>query len=393
MPAGRRVILLVLDGVGIGALPDAAEFGDPPTCNSLANTARAVGGLRLPNLGALGLGNIAPIPGVPPAVQPAGGYGKMAERSRGKDTVIGHWELAGVISPRPQPTYPHGFPPEVIDPFCRAIGRGVLGNRPASGTAIIQELGTEHLRTGEPIVYTSADSVFQVAAHTDVVPLAELYRWCEIARGQLQGAHAVGRVIARPFAGPPGAFVRTPDRRDWALPPPEQTLLDNVQAAGLTVAAVGKIEDIFSGRGITLSNHTHTNMEAVGATVDFLGQVGAGLLFVNLVENDMIYGHRNDPRGYAAALEAFDARLPDLRASMRSDDVLLIVGDHGVDPTTPGSDHSREYVPLLVAAERVRVVNLGTRATFADAGQTAAALLGVPPLAAGESFAAAIAVT
>jgi len=248
-------------------------------------------------------------------------------------------------------------------------------------------LGTEHLSTGRPIVYTSGDSVFQLAAHTDVVPLAELYRWCAVARDLLQGQHAVGRVIARPFSGPAGSFVRTADRRDWTLPPPGPTLLDNVQQAGLEVAAVGKIEDIFSQRGITSSRHTHTNMESVDATLGYLATMGPGLLFVNFIECDMIYGHRNDPRGYADALEAFDRRLPELQAALRPTDVLMIVGDHGVDPTTPGTDHSREYVPLLVSGPTVRRhVNLCTRSTFADAGQTAASLLGVPPLALGTNF-------
>jgi phosphopentomutase len=390
MPTHRRVILLVLDGVGIGAAADAEAYGDEGS-NSIANSARAVGGLHLPVMGAMGLGNICPIQGVSPTPAATGAFGKLAERSRGKDTVIGHWELAGIYSSQPQPTYPDGFPPAVIEPFTAAIGRGVLGNRPASGTEIIRELGAEHLRTGRPIVYTSADSVFQLAAHTDSVPLAELYRWCAIARDLLQGEHAVGRVIARPFTGLPGAFVRTADRRDWALAPPSPTLLDHVQQAGLAVVAVGKIEDIFSGRGITHSEHTHTNMEAVDATLRALGTMGPGLLFVNLIECDMIYGHRNDPRGYANALETFDRRLPELLAAMRADDVLMIVGDHGVDPTTPGTDHTREDVPLLVAGHRLRPnVNLGTRPTFADAGQTAAGLLGVAPLGLGTSFAGAI---
>jgi phosphopentomutase len=390
MPTDRRVILLVLDGVGIGAAADAAAYGDEGS-NSIANTARSVGGLHLPIMGAMGLGNICPIEGVPPTSSATGAFGKMAERSRGKDTVIGHWELAGIFSPQPQPTYPDGFPPAVIGPITAAIGRDVLGNRPASGTEIIQELGAGHLRTVRPIAYTSADSVFQLAAHTDVVPLAELYRWCAMARDLLRGEHAVGRVIARPFTGLPGAFVRTADRRDWTLAPPSPTLLDQVQRAGLEVVAVGKIEDIFSGRGITSSQHSHTNMEAVDAALHYLRTMGAGLLFVNLIECDMIYGHRNDPRGYANALEAFDRRLPELLAAMRADDVLMIVGDHGVDPTTPGTDHTREDVPLLVAGHRLRRhVNLGTRPTFADAGQTAASLLGAASLEMGTSFAGEI---
>jgi len=381
------VILLVLDGVGIGALPDAADYGDAGS-NSIANTARAVGGLRLPEMGRLGLGNVAEIAGVPAIMHAEGAFGKMAELSRGKDTVVGHWELAGIYSPRPQPAYPNGFPPEVIRAFASQIGRDILGNCVASGTEIIKELGAEHLRTGRPIVYTSADSVLQIAAHTEVVPLALLYRWCAVARALLTGNHAVGRVIARPFTGPPGAFVRTADRRDWALLPPGPTLLDRVRSAGLEVAAIGKIEDIFSGQGVTSSRHAHTNREAVDATLGYLRTVEAGLLFANLIECDMIYGHRNDPPGYAGALERFDQRLPELRVAMRPDDVLLIVGDHGVDPTSPGTDHTREYVPLLVAGERIRPnTNLGTRDTFADAGQTAADLLGVEPLELGTSFA------
>lgn len=393
MPPNRRVILLVLDGVGVGAAVDAEAYGDEGS-NSLANTARAVGGLCLPNLGAMGLGNICEVEGVSPVAAATGAFGTMAERSRGKDTVIGHWELAGIYSPQPLPTYPQGFPPDVIEEFSSAIGRGILGNRPASGTAIIQDLGVAHLRTGRPIVYTSADSVFQLAVHTDVVPLDELYRWCTIARELLQDPHAVGRVIARPFKGVPGAFVRTADRRGWTLPPPGPTLLDNVQQAGLDVAAVGKIEDIFSQRGITSSRHTHTNRESVDATLHYLSTMGAGLLFVNLIECDMLYGHRNDPRGYADALEAFDGRLPEILTAMRPDDVLMIVGDHGVDPTTPGTDHSREDVPLLVAGRRVRRnVNLDKRSSFADSGQTAASLLGVAPLALGTSFAVEIEMT
>ncbi len=387
---GRRVVLIVLDGVGIGELPDADEYGDRGS-NSIANTARVNGGIHLPHMGLLGLGNIATITGVPPVPLPSGAFGKMAERSRGKDTMVGHWELAGVLSAQPQPVYPNGFPREIVEAFSAAIGRGILGNKPASGTVIIEELGGEGLRTGKPIVYTSGDSVFQVAAHIGVIPLEELYRWCEVARALLVKPHEVGRVIARPFRGVPGAFVRTPDRRDWALQPPYPTLLDVVQATGQAVAGVGKIEDIFVQRGLTASNHTHTNMESVDATLAYLETVESGLIFANLIECDMIFGHRNDVAGYAGALEAFDRRVPELLAALRPDDVLMVTGDHGVDPTTPGTDHSREYVPLLVCGPQIKPgIDLGIRDTFADAGQTAAQLLGACPLPFGTSFAGQI---
>jgi len=382
-----RVILLVLDGVGVGALPDAAEYGDEGS-NSIANTARAVGGLQLPNLQALGLGNLTEILGVPPQRDTLGAYGRMAERSAGKDTMIGHWELAGIYSEAPLPTYPAGFPPDLVAEFERRIGRGVLGNRPASGTEIIKELGEEHLRTGKPILYTSADSVFQLAAHEEVVPIEELYRMCEIARHMLTGDHAVGRVIARPFTGRPGAFVRdNARRRDWPLPPPPGTLLDRLAEVGLPVIAVGKIEEIFAGRSITASQHAASNREAVEATIEFLRSASQGLIFTNLVEFDTLYGHRNDPVGYAAALMEFDASLPYLYAAMAETDVLFITSDHGCDPVTPSTDHSREYVPLLAVGPQVRRgVDLGTRGTFADVGATIADLLGAPAVPTGISF-------
>lgn len=382
----RRAILIVLDSVGIGAAPDAAAYGDEGS-NTLANTARAVGGLRLPNLGRLGLGNLADVLGVPPEPHPAAAYGRMQPASAGKDTTTGHWEIAGVISTRPLPTYPNGFPPEVIQEFERRIGRKTLGNYPASGTVILEELGPEHLRTGRPIVYTSADSVFQVAAHEEVIPVKELYRMCRVARELLTGEHAVGRVIARPFVGEPGRFVRTDRRKDFSLEPPRPTLLDHLQEAGQPVWAVGKIEDIFAGRGITEAVHIHDNMDGVDQTLAFMARVDRGLIFTNLVDFDMLYGHRNNPRGYAEALEAVDQRVPEVLAALREEDILFFTADHGNDPTTPSTDHSREVVPLLVTGPGVRQgVDLGLRPTFADLGQTVAEYLGATPLEGGTSF-------
>jgi phosphopentomutase len=382
----RRVILIILDSVGVGALPDAAAYGDEGS-NTLGNTARAVGGLRLPHLGGLGLGRIIPVLGVPPAARPEGAYGRMAEASKGKDTTVGHWEIAGLVSPRPLPTYPHGFPEDLVREFERRIGRPVLGNYAASGTVILDELGEEHLRTGRPILYTSADSVFQVAAHEEVVPLADLYRICQIARRMLQGEHAVGRVIARPFIGQPGHFVRTANRRDWSLPPPGETVLDRIKAAGYAVQAVGKIEDLFAGRGITWAEHTEDNMHGVEVTLRCMATEEPGLIFTNLVDFDMRWGHRNNAPAYARGLEEFDARLPEIYAAMRPGDLLLLTADHGCDPTTPSTDHSREYVPLLVCGEQVRPgVDLGTRATFADVATTLAEVFQVGPWPEGESF-------
>ncbi len=382
----RRIILIVLDSVGCGALPDADLYGDVGS-DTLGNTARAVGGLKLPNLERLGLGNLHAILGVPAAAQPQAAFGRMAERSAGKDTTIGHWELMGVISPQPLPTYPHGFPPDLIAEYERRIGRPTLGNYASSGTVILDELGAEHVRTGYPIVYTSADSVFQVAAHEEIIPLEELYRFCRIARELLTGEHNVGRVIARPFVGNPGAFQRTPNRRDFSAPPPQATLLDRVVSAGKSVFAVGKIEDIFAGQGITTAVHTVNNMDGVDQTLAAMRSAGDGLIFANLVDFDMIYGHRNNAAGYAGALEAVDRRLPELVAALRPDDVLMLTADHGCDPTTPSTDHSREYVPLLVLGEHVRPVDLGTRETFADVAATIAEWLNASPPTAGRSFA------
>jgi phosphopentomutase len=385
-----RVILIVLDSVGVGALPDAAEYGEQdPVSNTLAHTADAVGGLDLPHLGRMGLGNIVSVEGVPPVSAPSGAFGRMAEGSKGKDTTTGHWEIAGLCSSSPFPTYPQGFPQEIIAEFEKQIGRQSLGNYAASGTQIIQELGDEHVRTGSPIVYTSADSVFQVAAHEAVIPLDELYRICEVARRILTGEHNVGRVIARPFVGPTdGQYVRTENRRDFSAQPQHPTILDRLVAAGQRVMAVGKIEDIFAHRGITDVIHSTNNMAGVDATLRFMHESKDGLIFANLVDFDMLYGHRNNPRGYADALEAVDARVPELLSEMRSADVLFFTADHGNDPTTSSTDHSREYVPLLAVGARVRAgTDLGTRQTFADLGATIADLLGIGAIPVGTSFA------
>lgn len=382
----RRVILIVLDSVGIGEAPDAAEYGDEGN-NTIVNTARSVGGLHLPHLAQMGLGNLAEIPGVPPVQESLGAYGVMIERSRGKDTTSGHWEIAGLILDRPFPTYPSGFPPEVIRSFEAAIGRSVLGNKPASGTAIIEEFGEEHLRTGRPIVYTSADSVFQIAAHEDVISREALYEMCRKARQILQGEHGVGRVIARPFTGEPGRFKRTDGRKDFSLEPPQPTVLDLLKESGVRVHAVGKINDIFAGRGVTSAVPTKDNMDTVDKTLQAMREIDEpSLIFANCVDFDSVYGHRNDVAGYAKALEAFDARLPEILAELGGDDMLYIVADHGCDPTTPSTDHSREIVPLLVTGEMVSPVDLGRRETFADVAATIAEYLGCPPPAAGKSF-------
>ncbi len=372
----KRVLLLVLDGVGAGALPDADLYGDAGSC-TLGNLALAVGGLDLPRLGLLGLGNIIPIKGVPPVARPCAAWGKMGMQAAGKDTTSGHWELMGVILKNPFPVYPRGFPPEIIEPFEARIGRRVLGNKPASGTEILEELGPLHLATGCPIVYTSADSVFQVAAHEEVIPVPELYRICKIARELLTGEHAVGRVIARPFVGEPGNFKRTPRRHDFSLPPPRPTLLDRLQEAGFQVITVGKVADIFAGRGITRSVPAGGNAEICAMTLRAFRELEQGLVFATLVDFDTLYGHRNDVEGFARALKEFDALLPDFLDLLRPGDLLVITADHGCDPTTPSTDHSREYVPLLVAGPAVKPVALGTRATLADLGATLGAYFGV----------------
>lgn len=383
----KRGILVVLDGVGAGENPDASTYGDAGA-SSLEHCAQAVGGLELPNLGSIGLGNITPILGTPPRKDARGAFGRMAEVSAGKDSTTGHWEMTGVVLKQPLPTYPHGFPPELVSAFEQAIGRQVIGNKVASGTEIIQELGEEHVRTGFPILYTSADSVFQIATHQDVIPLPDLYHMCEIARKMLTGENAVGRVIARPFIGTPGNFKRTEHRRDFSLAPLGTTLLDRLKEAGKDVIAIGKIEDLFAGRGITKTDHTETNEEGMAATLRWLQSDFEGLLFINLVEFDMLWGHRRDSQGYAQALRAVDEWFGQLRQTMQPGDAIFFTADHGVDPTYRGTDHTREHVPLLAYGEPIKEgVNLGVRPTFADLGQTLAEAFGVPPLAAGTSFA------
>lgn len=382
----KRVILIVLDSAGIGALPDAAAFGDEGA-NTIGNIRRARGRLDVPNLYRLGLANIegSTLPDVVAA--PEGAFGRCAERTHAKDTTCGHWEMAGHHLDEPFRTYPDGFPKELMQRFEQAIGRGTLGNCVASGTEIIQRLGDEHVRTGRPIVYTSADSVFQIAAHEEVIPLAELYRICEVARGLLMGDDLVGRVIARPFLGSSGDYRRTENRRDYALAPFRDTILDALDREGHEVVGIGKIEDIFCHRGITTVDHTKNNPAGIAATQRFLESGQGAFIFTNLVDFDMLYGHRNDVEGYAAALETFDAALPDMLRALGEGDLLMITADHGCDPTTPGTDHTREYIPLLVAGAHVKPgVNLGTRRTFADIGATVYAYLTGRTWSEGTSF-------
>ena len=380
-----RVILIVLDSVGCGELPDARDYSDEGS-DTLGNIARRVP-LRVPNLRRLGLARVAAVNRVDPEPAPEGAFGRMAESSPGKDSVTGHWELMGLVLDRAFPVFPNGFPREVIDEFERRIGRAILANKAASGTAILDELGAEHIRTGKPIVYTSADSVFQIAAHEDVVPVPELYRWCEIAY-QLAGVGlGVGRVIARPFIGAPGAFRRTANRKDFALTPFAPTLLDHVKGRGLSVVAIGKIQDLFAGRGITTATHTGSDEQGMDEVVHAMTTTERGLIFANLVDFDTVYGHRNDVDGYAANLERVDVRLGELMARLAPRDLLVVTADHGNDPTTPSTDHAREYVPVFLAGRAVRAgVDLGTRQTFADLGQSLADLFGVGPLEHGSSF-------
>ncbi len=357
-------------------MPDAAGFGDPPGADTLGNIAR-LRGLRLPNFARLGIGNIKPLAGIPAAELPAGSFGRCALASPGKDTTTGHWEMVGIHLAKPFPLYPNGFPPEIMTEFERRTGRGSLGNKPASGTEIIQELGAEHMRTGSPIVYTSADSVFQVAAHEEVIPLWELYRICEIARDILRGPHEVGRVIARPFTGSAGSFTRTANRHDYAVPPPKGMLLDQLESRGVPVHSVGKIFDVFLGRGIGQSSKTKNNAEGMAKTLEAIETSPSGLIFVNLVDFDQQYGHRNDIAGYGAALEEFDAWLPCFEAALAPGDLAIFTADHGCDPCVPGTDHTREYVPLVATGPSVRPnVNLGVRASLSDIGQTVAANFG-----------------
>ncbi|MGH3033727.1 MAG: phosphopentomutase [Gaiellaceae bacterium] len=370
-----RACVIVLDAVGAGELPDAAEYGDDGS-NTLGNVARAVGGLDLPNLEHFGLGNVTDLQGCPPQPHAPALAGRLIERSKGKDTTTGHWELMGIVTPVALPTYPHGFPFEVIEEFAHRTGRGVLGNKPASGTEIIEELGEEHQRTGKWIVYTSADSVFQVAAHEETVPLEELYAGCQIAREILTGKHAVGRVIARPFVGEPGNYTRTPNRHDWSLKPRQPNYLTLAREAGAVVHGVGKIPDIFAGVDIDEGHPTKSNTDGIRETERILRELEGGLVFTNLVETDMLWGHRNDPENFHRCLQDFDRRLPDLLDALRPGDLLVLTSDHGCDPTTPSTDHSREHALLLAYVEGRNAAGGRHDGEFADVGATVNAWLG-----------------
>jgi phosphopentomutase len=372
----RRFLILVADSAGCGAMPDAREYGDVGS-DTIGNTSRAVGGLSLPVLGRLGLGSLTAVAGVPPDPRALGFHGRMAERSRGKDTVTGHWEMMGIVLREGLAVFPRGFPPEIVEPFIAACGiPGILGNKAASGTEIVKELGEEHQRTGKPIVYTSADSVFQIAAHEETVPVERLYAWCLAAR-KILDPWRVARVIARPFVGTPGRYVRTYHRKDFAIATPGRTVLEKLVEAKVPVVGVGKIPDIFDRKGITEEIHTEGNADGLRKTEALLERVDHGLLFVNLVDFDMLYGHRNDPQGYGRALEEMDRALPRLFAKLRPGELCAITADHGCDPTTPGTDHSREYVPLLVHAPGKGGGALGTRGSFADLGATVAEFFGL----------------
>lgn len=385
-PRVPRVAVVVCDSLGVGGAPDAARYGDEGA-NTLGNCSLAAGGIHAPNLERLGLGLLTDIEGIAPRADPGTVHGTLAERSAGKDSTTGHWEIAGIILDEPFPTYPKGFPPEVVQPFEDAIGRRILGNEPASGTEIIFRLGEEHIATGRPIVYTSADSVFQVATHVDVVPLETLYDWCRIARGILVGPHRVGRVIARPFTGAPGALVRTPDRRDFGVEPPAPTLLDDCLDAGVSTYGVGKISDLFGGRGLGESSYSTSDDDGVDLTIGYLGRPGPSFVFANLVDLDSKYGHRNDPDGYARQVERIDGRVPDLIDALDGG-VLFVTGDHGTDPTGSSTDHTRERTPVLGAGSSGPSLDVGSRSSFADLGAAVAELLGVSTSSrAGKSFA------
>ncbi len=381
----KRIFLIVLDSFGIGAMPDSEQFGDSDV-NTLRSCA-ATGCLHIPNLIKAGLGNIDGVACLPKEAAPTACYGRLAEASKGKDTTIGHWELSGIISENPMPTYPNGFPEEVLAPFRQQTGRGVLANAPWSGTEVIEKYGEEHLKTGDLIVYTSADSVFQIAAHEEIVPPEKLYEYCRIARNILQGKHGVGRVIARPFVGKPGQFTRTANRHDFSLEPPRETLLDAVKKAGLHSIGVGKIYDIFAGRGLTEYIYNKSNADGMAHTLRYAQKDWEGLCFVNLVDFDMLYGHRRDAEGYATALSEFDHWLGDFLQVLRPDDAVIITADHGCDPAYGATtDHTREYVPVLVWGQKIKPINLGTRETFADVAATVAQLLGVELDTSGKPF-------
>ncbi|HEY8500369.1 MAG TPA: phosphopentomutase [Clostridia bacterium] len=382
----KRVIVIVLDSLGIGELPDSHKYGDEGS-NTLKHIAELTEGFSLPNLEKIGLGCIDGVSYLYEPDNPQGAFGKMAEKSVGKDTTTGHWEISGIILTKPFPLYPNGFPKKIIDEFEKRIGLKTLGNKPASGTVIIQELGDEHVRTGFPIVYTSADSVFQIAAHEQVIPIEKQYEICRTARDLLQGEHGVARVIARPFTGESGNYVRTTRRKDFSLNPPGKTILNYLQENGFEVWAVGKIEDIFNGSGITKAVHTDGNMDGVDKTIKWMNEDFEGLLFVNLVDFDMLYGHRNNTAGYAKALSDFDGRLPEILDCLKRDDILIITADHGCDPSTESTDHSREYVPLLVTGCNVKKgENLHTRGSFSDIAKTIAEYFDIKNDLCGESF-------
>jgi phosphopentomutase len=373
----NRVVLIVLDSVGIGELPDAADYGDVGS-NTVGNIVKAFNGINIPNMCELGMGKIEGIDYLPVPKDIKGSFGRMAELSKGKDTTTGHWEISGIRLEQEFPIYPQGFPPEVINEFKKQIETEILGNYPASGTEIIKELGEKHMQTGYPIVYTSADSVFQIAAHEEVIPVDRLYKICEIARKILKGPHAVGRVIARPFVGEPGNFTRTKNRKDFSLEPTGTTILDKLKEAGYDVMAVGKIEDIFAGKGITYAVHTSDNMDGIDQTLRLIKEDNRGLIFTNLVDFDMVYGHRNNAEGYKEALESVDSRLPEIMQVMKDTDLLIITADHGCDPTTESTDHSREYVPVLLYGKSIKAgVNIGTRKTFSDMAATIAEVFNI----------------
>ena len=382
----KRIIWIVLDSVGMGAMPDAHLYGDEGA-DTIGNISKKLGGLHMSNMQKLGLGNIEGMQGIDSVAAPIGSFARLAELSQGKDTSTGHWEMVGIYTKDGFPTYPQGFPEDVMDEFVAKTKRGFLANYASSGTEIIEKLGQEHVETGKPIVYTSADSVFQIAAHENIIPLDELYRMCEIAREMLKDEHAVARVIARPFTGSEGNFTRTANRRDFALLPPHKTTLDYVKDAGMDVIAIGKIEDIFAGQGVTKAIHTKSNMEGVDVTIEQIKGESTGLIFTNLVDFDMKWGHRNDYKGYGKGLEEFDVRLPEILEAMNPEDILFITADHGCDPTMPGTDHSREYVPFIAYGSAIKQnIDMKTRKSFADMGQTICDFYGLPKLPIGESF-------